>query len=388
MRYLLLLLLPFLLYSAQVENLRWSQGETYIEFLERVDLSNKLYYNLDKEDQRMTEEIRSGVNYQILRDANKTIEQILIPISDELQIHIMRDTDHYNFELLPIIYDRKREEFALHIQNSPYYDIMKATSSTRIAQLFVGGFKNSLNFRRDLRKNDPIAMVYEQKYRMGKPFSQPRLLAAMIEMRGKKHYVYLNEDEHYYDENGHEVEGFLLARPVKGARISSGFTKRRYHPVLKRYRAHLGIDYAARRGTPIMAAGSGKVIFKGYTRGYGNLIKIAHSDGYMTLYAHQKSFRRGVNRGTYVKKGRVIGYVGTTGLSTGPHLHFGLYKNGRAINPARVVRVTTKKLKGDAKKRFVKLSKEYNIELEEILLKDIHQSKPQKYDDIYYMHVD
>jgi murein DD-endopeptidase MepM/ murein hydrolase activator NlpD len=175
----------------------------------------------------------------------------------------------------------------------------------------------------------------------------------MIEMRGKRHAVYLNSDERYYNEKGMQVEGFLLARPVRNARISSGFTLSRYHPILHRYRAHLGIDYAAPRGTPIMAAGNGTVIFAGRTRGYGNLIKIRHADGYVTLYAHQKAFRKGIRRGKRVKQGEVIGYIGTTGLSTGPHLHFGLYKNGRAINPASVVQVTTTELKGKERKQFI-----------------------------------
>jgi murein DD-endopeptidase MepM/ murein hydrolase activator NlpD len=353
-RLLILCMVPLLLWSAKMEELKWEGGETYLQFLERHGLPQKpLYYDLDKEDQKVTEEILTGVGYQMLRDDNATIEQVLIPLNDELQLHIYRDsTDAYAFEAIPIISETKRHAFVLDIENSPYYDIINATGSTRVAQAFITGFKNSLNFRTDLRKGDPLAMVYERKYRMGKPFSEPKLLAAMIEMRKKRHYVFLNSDDRYYDENGREVEGFMLANPVPGSRISSRFTKRRFHPVLKRYRAHLGVDYAARSGTPIRAAGSGRVIYAGYTRGYGKVIKIRHSDGYMTLYAHQKSFRRGIRSGVRVKRGQVIGYVGSTGLSTGPHLHFGLYKNGRPINPLRVVRVTNKKLSGEAKRAF------------------------------------
>lgn len=362
-RLVLLFLLPLFLYGASVENLRWTQGETYTKFLERVDLPLALYYKIDKEDQTLTEEIRAGVNYQILRDQNSTIEQVLIPITDELQLHIYQDGSDYSFEAIPIISETRRESFVISIENSPYYDIIKKTGSKRIAKIFVDGFKHSLNFRRDLQKGDKLVLIYDQKYRLGKPFSMPVLQAAMIEMHKKRHYVYRNTNERYYDERGHEVEGFLLARPVRGARISSGFTKRRYHPLLKKYRAHLGIDYAARRGTPIRAAGSGKIIFAGYSHSYGNLMKIAHSDGYMTLYAHQKSFKRGMRRGKHVKKGDIIGYVGTTGLSTGPHLHFGLYKNGRAINPASVVQVTTHKLRGKKLKAFNILKKNYNQEI-------------------------
>lgn len=307
-------------------------------------------------------------------------------MNDELQIHIYKNNGSYKFEAIPIISETKTESFTIKINHSPYLDIIKATGSKKLAQIFVASFKNSLNFKRDLRKGDTLALLYEQKYRLGKPFSMPILKVAMIEMRGKKHYIYLNKDDRYYDEKGHEVEGFLLAKPVRNARISSRFTKRRYHPVLKKYRAHLGVDYAARRGTPIVAAGSGRIIFAGRTRGYGNLIKIRHSDGYMTLYAHQKSFRRGIRKGKYVKKGQTIGYVGTTGLSTGPHLHFGLYKHGRAINPLRVVQVTTKKLKGKEKKAFIKLRDNYNKQIQKIIEDNITYKKPRAIEKTCYIY--
>jgi len=381
---MILFLLPLTLLSSVVEFERWPKGETFLTFLQHQKLPQSIYYDLDEEDQKLTEEIRAGFSYQVMRDANGSLQQALIPVNDELQLHLTCD-EHLDCDVkaTPIISDVKREAFVLEIENSPYYDIYKATGSKALAQIFVNGFKNSLNFRRDLRKGDKLVMIYDQKYRFGKPFSMPMLQVAMIEMRGKKHYVYLNSDDRYYDENGAQVEGFLLSRPVRHARISSKFTKRRWHPILKRYRAHLGIDYAAPRGTPIMAAGSGKVIFAGRTRGYGNVTKIRHSDGYVTLYAHQKSFKRGIKRGKYVKQGQVIGYVGTTGLSTGPHLHFGLYKNGRAINPARVVRVTTKKLGGKARKAFLKRKKRLD-EMVALHLKE--QTKPKRIDDYQYVY--
>ncbi len=385
--FILFLFLCSTVFASSVQDFRWKSGETYLVFLEKNKLPLKeLYYNLDKDDQKLTEEIRSGVNCQILKDANNTIEQVLIPMNDELQIHIYKDNGSYKFEAIPIISETKTESFTIKINHSPYLDIIKATGSKKLAQIFVASFKNSLNFKRDLRKGDTLALVYEQKYRLGRPFSMPILQVAMIEMRGKKHYIYLNKDDRYYDEKGHEVEGFLLAKPVRHARISSRFTKRRYHPVLKKYRAHLGVDYAARRGTPIVAAGSGRIIFAGRTRGYGNLIKIRHADGYMTLYAHQKSFRRGIRKGKYVKKGQTIGYVGSTGLSTGPHLHFGLYKHGRAINPLRVVQVTTKKLKGKEKKAFIKLRNNYNKQIQKIIEDNITYKKPRAIEKTCYIY--
>jgi murein DD-endopeptidase MepM/ murein hydrolase activator NlpD len=209
----------------------------------------------------------------------------------------------------------------------------------------------------------------------------------MIEMKHKRHYIYLNDDGRYYDEKGHEVEGFLLARPVRGARISSYFTKRRYHPVLHKWKAHLGVDYAARRGTPVVAAGSGRIIYCARMGSYGNLIKIRHADGYETRYAHLKSFRRGIYRGKYVKKGQTIAYVGTTGRSTGPHLHFELRKRGRAINPLRVVQVTTKKLKGKEKKAFLRLKKNYDESVELHLNNQTNFHKLPPFQNISYIHL-
>ncbi len=389
MKYLFFLLLSVSTFASYVEHLKYPRGASYLNFLTKNNLPKSLYYDLDAEDQLITEEIRSGVNYQVLKDSNGTLEQVLIPLSDELQIHIYKDNNSsYTFEAIPIVYTRKKEILVLRIQNSPYYDIMRATNSKRIAKIFVDGFKNSLNFKLDIRKGDPLVMIYDQKYRFGKPFSMPRLQAAMVEMHGKRHYLFLNEDDRYYNAKGIEAEGFMLTRPVKGARISSGFTKRRFHPILKKYRAHLGIDYAVRAGTPIRAAGSGRIVFIGRNGGYGNVIKIRHTDGYMTLYAHQRSFRKGMRRGKRVKKGQVIGYVGTTGRSTGPHLHFGLYKNGRAINPARVVRVTTRKLKGKKRKMFNMIKDSYISELDLALQNGESAVALYTFDDKCFINID
>nr|WP_275714778.1 peptidoglycan DD-metalloendopeptidase family protein [Sulfurimonas sp. SAG-AH-194-L11] len=375
------------LFSSEVERYRWPKGETFLVFLERNSLPIRpLYYNLDKDDQRLTEEMRSGMHYQILRDENQTIEQVLLPLNDELQIHIYKNKDSYKFEAIPIISTTKVEAFTAKIVSSPNYTIMKHTGSKKLAQIFTANFRNSLNFKNDIRPGDDLVMIYEQKYRLGEVFSMPILHTAMIEMRHYKHYIYLNDDGRYYDEKGHEVEGFLLARPVRGARISSYFTKRRWHPVLHKWKAHLGIDYAARRGTPIVAAGSGRVSYAARLGSYGNLVKIKHADGYETRYAHMKSFRRGIRRGKYVKKGQTIGYVGTTGRSTGPHLHFELRKRGRAINPLRVVQVTTKKLKGKEKKAFIRLQKNYDESIALHLNKQTPYKKRKSFRSKCYIH--
>ena len=158
-----LLLTPLMLFASSVETFKWSTGETYLMFLERLKLPQALYYDIDKEDQKLTEEIRSGTSYQVMRDGNGTIEQVLIPVSDELQLHLYEAGGGYAFEAIPIIAGTERESIVLSIENSPYYDILKATGSRQLAQAFVAGFKNSLNFRRDLRKvRDCFERPYEK----------------------------------------------------------------------------------------------------------------------------------------------------------------------------------------------------------------------------------
>jgi len=269
--------------------------------------------------------------------------------------------------------------FHLKFKSNPSVDIKRETGSINLVSIFSAAFGTSLDFTA-LRKGDDLVMIYEQKYRLGKPFSMPTLKAGMVETNNRPHYIYLNKDGRYYDKKGTQIESFLLARPVKVARISSRFTKRRFHPVLKKWKAHLGMDYAARRGTPVVAAGSGRVVHASRLGSYGKLIKIRHKDGYETRYAHLKSYRRGIKNGKRVKKGQTIGYVGSTGRSTGPHLHFELRKKGRAINPAKRVQLTTKKLKKKEKAAFLTLSKNYN---ESIALHLENETKFVKQQKIY-----
>ncbi|MBU1928110.1 peptidoglycan DD-metalloendopeptidase family protein [bacterium] len=362
LRFLILFVLFWTsLFSSEIERYRWINGETYLVFLEKNNLPTKeLYYNLDKDDQRLTEELLTGVNYQVSKNSKGQIEQMLLPLNDELQIHIYKHNDEYKFEAIPIITTTETETFSVVITSSPLYNILKETGSKKLAQIFASSFKNSLNFKTGIKPGDTLVMIYEQKYRLGKTFSMPSLKAAMVELSGKKHYIYLNDDEKYYDEKGTQAEEFLLGRPVSGARLSSTFTKRRFHPVLKKWKAHLGVDYAARPGTPVMAAGDGYINYAANAGSYGNLIRISHADGFETRYAHLKSFKSGVQKGRNVKKGQVIAYVGNTGRSTGPHLHFELRKKGVAINPLSVVQVATVNLSGKEKAAFDSLSKKYN----------------------------
>ncbi len=340
------------LHASTVESFAWPKGESFLLFLQHHKIPMKLYWDLDKQDKELCEEIRAGATCYMMRDDNGTIEQVLIPITDELQIHLFKTDGKYRFEMVPIRYRVLQETFAVSTKRSPSQDLIDATGNYRLAHAFVDAFKRSFDFTA-LQKGDRLAVAYKAKLRLGKPWGYPVIEAAMIEKRGKPHFLFRFEDR-YYDEKGRELESFVFRTPVNHVRITSRFTRKRFHPILHRYTAHLGVDFGGRTGTPIYAAAAGKIIYAGWIRGYGKVVKIRHRDGFMTLYAHMSRFRKGMRRGRYVKKGQVIGYIGSTGMSTGPHLHFGLYKNGRPINPLGVIKVTKKRLYGKRRKAFMR----------------------------------
>lgn len=342
----------FYVHAAQVEELKWPKGETFLTFLQKNNIPSTVYYSLDKEEQELAAEIVAGIRYYELRSENSELEQVLIPIGEELQMHLLKNNEGKFFmEIIPIIYQEENHILALEIQNSPSVDILKATNNNALANEFAQSLKSTVNLR-NLQKGDKLVVIYQQKRRLGKQFGTLKVDTSMIETGKKEHYVF-SYKESYYDKDGKELESFLLASPVNYTRISSPFTLKRFHPILKTYRAHLGIDYAANIGTPVRSAGDGKVVFVGGKGGYGNTIEVSHDSSYKTLYAHLNGFAKGLRDGQRLKQGQVIGYVGNTGMSSGPHLHFGLYRNNTAINPASVVKIAKNSLSGKEYKEFL-----------------------------------
>ncbi len=189
-----------------------------------------------------------------------------------------------------------------------------------------------------LKKNDTFRVVFEEKFVGEKPIGIGKITAARFDHKGKKFYAfYFEQDDHgsHYDQNADSMEKAFLKAPIKFSRITSGFSKRRYHPVLKKYKAHFGIDYAAKTGTPIMSTADGVVLKAGYDKNNGKNVKIRHNGIYTTQYLHMSKFASGIKRGKNVRQGEVIGYVGSTGLATGPHLCYRFWKNGRQVDPSK-----------------------------------------------------
>ena len=321
--------------NSGVEKFKWPEGMSLLQFMEKYEIPLSIYYNLDKEEQELTSEIISGSTCFVLRNNSGKIMQLLVPISEELQIHIYKDKfNKFKLDFTPIVYTKQSNSLGISIETSPYNDIVKATGNTALANEFMTVFKNAVNFRK-LQKGDKLVILYEQKTRLNQPFGSVKILAGMIEENKKGNFLYFFEDK-YYNQTGKKTESFLLITPIDNfVKISSKFTPKRFHPILKRYRAHLGVDYAAPKGTKIFAAGNGTVTFIGRRSGYGNVVEISHGGNYSTLYAHVSGFAKGVKVGNQVKQKELIAYVGNTGLSSGPHLHFEILVGGGQVNPLK-----------------------------------------------------
>jgi len=344
------------LYSARVVESNWKKGETFSQYIERNNIPSNLLDTISKSDKLLLLEIQSGDDFFELRDPKGHLLQALIPIGEEMQIQILKihATGEYKFDIIPTIFIESEYKVVLPITNSPSIDINREINYASLAHHFSALFKNrsEIDFRK-LQKGDTMAFFYTQRTRLGKPINEPKITSAMLETHGKKHFVFVNKDGERFSDSGKIIRYKAgtkkvavydkMRMPMRNPRVTSRFTYKRFHPILRRYRPHLGIDFGARRGTPILAAGDGKVIYAGWQGGYGKVVKISHGGGYTTLYAHQSRIR--VSRGQRVKKGQVIGYVGSTGRSTGAHLHFGMYINGRAVNPASHIRMKTRKFK-------------------------------------------
>lgn len=233
----------------------------------------------------------------------------------------------------------KRKQVKGQVASSLWVAMEEQDTSPLLAMVLSQIFGWTIDFF-GLQEQDEFRVIYDQEYVEGEALANFHVLAASFRASDSLYYAIpfvQDGEELYYNEKGNSLEGAFLKAPLDFYRISSRFTNSRFHPVLKRYRAHHGVDYAAPTGTPVYAIGNGKVIAKGYQAGGGgNYLKIKHSGSYVTSYMHLSRFAKGIQVGSSVKQKEVVGYVGSTGLSTGPHLDFRVYENGRPINPLTI----------------------------------------------------
>ncbi|MBT7941992.1 MAG: peptidoglycan DD-metalloendopeptidase family protein, partial [Alphaproteobacteria bacterium] len=243
------------------------------------------------------------------------------------------------------------------IRSSLYLSGRKAGIPDRVLVELIRAYSWDVDFQRDIRAGDGFQVMFEKIYDdHGNHVHSGDIRYAALTLSGKRHAIYrhVTKDgtDDYFDEKGRSARKALMRTPIDGARLSSGFGKRR-HPILGYKKMHRGIDFAAARGTPIYAAGNGFVVKSGRNGAYGNYVKIRHNNRYFTAYAHMRRIHKSARQGKRVKQGQIIGYVGTTGRSTGPHLHYEILVGGKRTNPMRVKMPSGRKLKGKQLKTFL-----------------------------------
>ena len=263
------------------------------------------------------------------------------------------------------------------IDTSLYLAAVKAGMAPSSLVNLTRLFSWDVDFQRDIRKNDKFDILIERLHQKNGQFkSWGQILYAELILSGKPIRLYRVKTKRYgveyFDDQGRSAKKALMKTPIDGARLSSGYGRRR-HPILGYTKVHRGVDFAAPRGTPIYAAGNGVIRYVGRKGAYGKYIKIRHNSTYSTAYAHLQNFSRNIRKGRRVTQGQVIGYVGSTGRSTGPHLHYEIIVNGRQINPLRLRLPSGRNLRGNALKSFINIRDNVNERLSRFLNKNLSQ---------------
>ena len=257
------------------------------------------------------------------------------------------------WQLSPISIEVRQRRFSksFEISQSLYKAASQAEIPANVINSAILAMSHFVDFQREIRTGDKITLNFsqsrvQQDAHLFEKFSAPQKLVAIEFVNNKDVYQLYQFEDAYYFADGKLAQNFLMKTPLNGARLSSSFGKRK-HPVLGYTRQHKGIDFSAPTGTPIMAAGKGKVLKANYSKSFGYRVLLEHHGGYRTLYAHLKGFAKGIKKGASVKQGQIIGYLGNTGMSTTRHLHYEVHKNGRAINPLTMKQPSNIQLKGN-----------------------------------------
>ena len=290
-----------------------------------------------------------------LDDGSNSIINLVYPVNNTTSIEIRKSKN--DFHLKENILQLYKKEVVVKniIKNNLYSSAVDSGIEPNIIVEFARIFGFEVDFQRDIREGDWFEILYEKfKDDNNKVRDTGKIIYASMFVNGEEINLYnfnYKDDEEYYDIKGKSITKSLMKTPINGARLSSSFGMRK-HPILGYNKMHRGTDFAAPSGTPIMASGSGTVTRARWCGGGGNCVKIKHNSTYETIYAHMKAFAKGIKEGKKVKQGQIIGYVGSTGLSTGPHLHYEVLINGKKVNSQKLKLPSGKILKGDSRKQF------------------------------------
>ena len=349
---------PFTNLNYEIKN-----GDTIQKILKKLKVQNNeiqtvinQYKKYGNPNQLLVGNIINIIIEKNLTTNKNFVVKFSVPITKSTTIAIIRDEDNKITSQKIITKLYKKKTLAENIITKNLYSSAieaKINPDTIIEFARIFGFE--IDFQRDIRKNDYFKIIYEKYFdENGEFIKSGSILFAHMSVNGREISLYKFGDDKnygYFDINGKSVEKALMKTPINGARLSSSFGMRK-HPISGFTKMHQGTDFAAPMGTPIMASGTGTVTRAKWCGGGGNCIKIKHNRTYETIYAHMKSFAKGIKVGKKVRQGQIIGFVGSTGMSTGPHLHYEVIINGQKVNSQKLQLPSGKVLKGDEREKF------------------------------------
>jgi len=316
-------------------------GETLYDIFKRSSLDVRDLF-LMKEASASVHRLRNvSANrpYKLMVDEQNQVRSFDYSINDDLSLNITREESGFIAEKIPVEFERRISHLAGVIDDNLISSVTKSDGNAALALNLADMFAWDIDFTTDLRRGDTFKIIVEELYQDNKFKRYRNIMGAEFVNNGKSYRAFRfehNGKAGYYDDEGNTLRRAFLKAPLSFRRVSSGFSKGRFHPVLRTYRPHHGIDYAAPAGTPVSAVGDGTVTFSGYKGDYGKLVMIKHPNGYKTYYGHLSGIGKGIVPGVKVGQGEVIGYVGSTGLATGPHLHYEMRVNEKPFNPLKL----------------------------------------------------
>jgi murein DD-endopeptidase MepM/ murein hydrolase activator NlpD len=339
-----------------------SNGDTLSTVFAKVGLSaNDLHEALNSsKEAKQFSRLKVGQVLDFELDEAGRLNSLQSKLSDLETIRLSRNDTGFDFQRDQVKPEVRQAYSRGVINSSLFLSAKRAGLSHGLTMELANVFGYDIDFAMDIREGDEFELIYEEKVVNGKRVGTGNILSARFTNRGKTYtavrYTSRQGTTSYYSANGESMRKAFIRTPVDFARISSRFSTGRKHPILNKIRAHKGVDYAAPRGTPIKAAGDGRVSLAGRHGGYGNTVIIQHGQRYRTLYAHMQGFAKGVRNGANVKQGQIIGYIGTTGLSTGPHLHYEFQVNGVHVDPLSQKLPMADPIAASEKQRFLQQS--------------------------------
>ena len=341
---------------------RIKTAETLTNILKNYHINNKDINKINNSIKNLTKlnRLKAGAIIDLVIKKNKSniasLEKMDIPISKSISINVVRDFNgnYIAKKKITQLFTKLVLSEGI-IENSLYSAATKENISPNIIIEFARIFGFEIDFQRDIRKNDFFQILYENFVdEAGEFYSTGKILYAYMSVQNKPIALYRYETDKFsghFDLSGKSTEKALMKTPINGARLSSPFGMRK-HPILGFNKKHMGTDFAAAEGTPIMASGTGKIVSAKWCGGGGNCIKIKHNSTYSTIYAHLSKFANTIKAGAKVKQGQIIGYVGSTGMSTGSHLHYEVIVNGKKVNSQKLKLPSRRILKNEDRKKF------------------------------------